>query len=149
MNFYLPQPQGGPGVCDLLHCGNNFCSDKESPCRIESKYMTLFFFCLGITTIQGVGESKFIIYSTFCRCIMFAKRIIKFRNIPLQVKYTIALKTKLSIVFNNELKDITSKNCVVSTIFQKWNTSGFFETLILLYNNIILLNNSKTLEYVF
>lgn len=29
-------PQGGPGICDLLHCGNNFCTDKETPCRIES-----------------------------------------------------------------------------------------------------------------
>ncbi|XP_050420689.1 uncharacterized protein LOC126833408 [Adelges cooleyi] len=29
-------PQGGPGICDLLHCGNTFCSDKETPCRIES-----------------------------------------------------------------------------------------------------------------
>lgn len=30
------QPQGGPGICDLLHCGNNFCSDNDTPCRIES-----------------------------------------------------------------------------------------------------------------
>lgn len=36
--FGYLQPQGGPGICDLLHCGNNFCSDKETPCRIESTY---------------------------------------------------------------------------------------------------------------
>lgn len=39
--FYTPQPQGGPGICDLLHCGNNFCTDKEQPCRIESEYIIL------------------------------------------------------------------------------------------------------------
>ncbi|XP_065219957.1 uncharacterized protein LOC135845378 isoform X2 [Planococcus citri] len=30
-------PGGGPAVCDLLHCGNSFCSSSEQkPCRIES-----------------------------------------------------------------------------------------------------------------
>ncbi|XP_073985894.1 uncharacterized protein [Rhodnius prolixus] len=30
-------PSGGSaGLCDLLHCGNTFCSASEGPCRIES-----------------------------------------------------------------------------------------------------------------
>ncbi|CAH0384846.1 unnamed protein product [Bemisia tabaci] len=29
-------PGGGPRVCDLLHCGNSFCSGSDLPCRIES-----------------------------------------------------------------------------------------------------------------
>ncbi|KAI5750006.1 hypothetical protein M8J76_012111 [Diaphorina citri] len=31
-------PEGGPGVCDLLHCGTSFCTglDGDTPCRIES-----------------------------------------------------------------------------------------------------------------
>lgn len=29
-------PGGGPAVCNLLHCGNSFCSAMEKPCRIES-----------------------------------------------------------------------------------------------------------------
>lgn len=31
-------PEGGPGVCDLLHCGTSFCTglDSDTPCRIES-----------------------------------------------------------------------------------------------------------------
>lgn len=37
--FFITQPQGGPGICDLLHCGNNFCTDNETPCRIESEYL--------------------------------------------------------------------------------------------------------------
>ncbi|RZF34570.1 hypothetical protein LSTR_LSTR006955 [Laodelphax striatellus] len=29
-------PAGGPSSCDLLHCGNTFCTAGEYPCRIES-----------------------------------------------------------------------------------------------------------------
>ncbi|XP_054267082.1 uncharacterized protein LOC128989235 [Macrosteles quadrilineatus] len=29
-------PQGGPGICDLLHCGDTLCTPGVSPCRIES-----------------------------------------------------------------------------------------------------------------
>ncbi|KAF6208664.1 hypothetical protein GE061_017122 [Apolygus lucorum] len=29
-------PVGSAGLCDLLHCGNTFCSSSDGPCRIES-----------------------------------------------------------------------------------------------------------------
>ncbi|XP_024081446.1 uncharacterized protein LOC106665445 [Cimex lectularius] len=29
-------PVGSPGLCDLLRCGNTFCSGIEGPCRIET-----------------------------------------------------------------------------------------------------------------
>ncbi|KAJ9599458.1 hypothetical protein L9F63_010073 [Diploptera punctata] len=34
--FIMPGDGGGPGVCDLFHCGSSFCTQGETPCRIES-----------------------------------------------------------------------------------------------------------------
>jgi hypothetical protein len=45
----IPDNPKGPGICDLLHCGNSFCSlDDGIPgtaaCRIESKHCPDFQF---------------------------------------------------------------------------------------------------------
>lgn len=45
---------GKGGVCDLLHCGNTFCSDKEGPCRIESSTKP---FNIRVQFGNGVEES--------------------------------------------------------------------------------------------
>ncbi|XP_034247274.1 uncharacterized protein LOC117648999 [Thrips palmi] len=34
--FLAAEGFGSTGLCDLLHCGNSFCSPGESTCRIES-----------------------------------------------------------------------------------------------------------------
>lgn len=44
----IPDNPKGPGICDLLHCGNSFCSlDDGIPgtaaCRIESKDAFFFY----------------------------------------------------------------------------------------------------------